>query len=40
MAELTLTTLADERFLIVTGAGSEFHDLRSVQWGVMQNISL
>ncbi|XP_037074921.1 LOW QUALITY PROTEIN: dimethylglycine dehydrogenase, mitochondrial-like [Pollicipes pollicipes] len=28
MAELTLTSLPDERFLIITGTGSEFHDLR------------
>ncbi|XP_037094582.1 dimethylglycine dehydrogenase, mitochondrial-like, partial [Pollicipes pollicipes] len=30
MAELTLTSLPDERFLIITGTGSEFHDLRLV----------
>lgn len=30
-AELTITCLGDEKFLVVTGSGSEFHDQRQLQ---------
>ena len=31
-AELTVTCLGEQQYLVVTGAGSEGHDLRRLRW--------
>lgn len=31
-AEVTVSALSEDKYYVVTGGGSEFHDLRSVFW--------